>query len=189
MTEANQDTYRTESRTMSLLLANLISIPLFVIIMVGSFALFGTVRGYDALDRGVDVAFNSLLIALVVFIASIVVHELLHAAGWIAFGGVSFDKMKFGFKSLTPYAHSQAPMPAGGYRIGTALPGLALGLVPLLVSLLIGSGVLAVYGAVMLAAASGDLMVLWMLRDVPGKVLVQDHPSEVGSQVLWPATE
>jgi len=64
-----------------------------------------------------------------------------------------------------------------------ALPALLLGVLPGLIAGITGSGWLMAYGALMLAMASGDLLVLWLIRDVPSGRLVRDHPSEVGCEI------
>jgi hypothetical protein len=35
-------------------------------------------------------------------------------------------------------------------------------------------------------AAAGDFMILWVLRNVPSHLLVQDHPSRAGCLVYEP---
>ena len=35
----------------------------------------------------------------------------------------------------------------------------------------------------MLAVAGGDLAAVWAIRDVPGEVLVLDHPQRVGCRI------
>ena len=127
---------------------------------------------------------ENLIIVLGVFIASIFVHEGLHALGWMFFGSVPASEISFGVKMGTPYTHASVPMAAGGYRLGAALPGVVLGVVPVVTSWLIGDGALMLYGALMLFTAMGDAMVLWLLRDVPPETLVRDHPSEAGCQIL-----
>ena len=64
-----------------------------------------------------------------------------------------------------------------------ALPGLVLGVLPTAVSWLLGSGALVLFGSLMLITALGDLMILWLIRDVPAGRLVLDHPSEAGCLV------
>jgi len=57
---------------------------------------------------------------------------------------------------------------------------LYLGLVPWGISLVIGHGPLHIFGVIFIAVASGDAIVLWLLRDVPADAWVQDHPDRVG---------
>jgi hypothetical protein len=127
--------------------------------------------------------FGQPFLFLILFAASVVVHEGLHGIGWGLIGGAGWASISFGVKSMTPYAHCDVPLDTRSYRIGAALPGIVLGVVPMLVSWGTGNGWMMAYAALMLAAASGDALVLWLIRDVDADRLVRDHPSEVGCEV------
>ena len=118
-------------------------------------------------------------------IAGILLHELLHAAGWIVFGRQARRRVQFGFKlnTLTPYAHLQSSIPAGAYRMGVLLPLLMLGLPPYILGIFLAQRLITVYGLFFILAAGGDLLVLWLLRGVPAEALVQDHPTRAGCLV------
>lgn len=128
--------------------------------------------------------FDSGLI-LLTLIPSVVVHELLHGVGYLL-GGAKLGEVKFGFqlKYLMPYAHCRVPLSAAGYRLGVALPGLVLGIIPAIVAILAHNATLSIYAATMVSAAVGDLIILWMLIPVRGNIRVQDHPSKPGFQIL-----
>lgn len=136
--------------------------------------------GNDALDGVLEGVHAWVLIG--VFIGGIAAHELLHGIGWALAGRQRWEAVSFGFKlkSLTPYAHVGEPLEAWAYRIGAALPGVTLGLVPWGISLVIGHGPLHIFGVIFTASALGDAIVLWLLRDVPANARVQDHPDRVG---------
>lgn len=127
----------------------------------------------------------TFLIFIVVFVVGAVVHELLHALGWILFGRLPRSAVEIGvkWKLLTPYAHSRQPMPVSGYRWGTALPGLLMGILPSSLAVIAGSGPLLLFGTFFTVVAGGDFLVLWLLREVPKRALVEDHPSRVGCVV------
>ena len=126
------------------------------------------------------------LVAGGIFLAGIVLHEGVHALGYRWFGGVPWRSIRFGvmWKALMPYAHAAEPMRASGYRVAVVLPGLVTGLLPLAAGLAAGSPLLTAAGGMLLGAAAGDWVVLWAIRGVQGTALVQDHPSEVGAEVL-----
>lgn len=128
---------------------------------------------------------NWLLIILVVF-GGVIIHEGLHALGFIYVGKISKSAVKFGvsWKALAPYAHCTVPLTASAYKISILLPGLSLGLLPGLIGVLSGIGWLVWWGAAMTVAAGGDLAVLLAVLTVKGNVLVRDHPSKAGCQVL-----
>lgn len=127
----------------------------------------------------------SVLHTLLLVVAGIVAHELLHGLGWMVFAGVPREDVHFGvkWKLLTPYAHSSARMSLRDYRWAGFLPGLVLGIVPALLAIFTGSVLLIGFGVLFTATAGGDFLVLWLLRGVPADAEVQDHPTLVGATV------
>jgi len=132
----------------------------------------------------IDTTFNlkTLLLAIPMFIAFIIAHELIHAIGWVIFGRFSPKHIKFGFDraTLSPYAHAKVSMRANAYRIGAALPGIITGLIPILYGISIADGASTLLGAIMTSSAVGDIYVLWVIRNVPNQAIVRDHPSQAG---------
>ncbi|WP_103029904.1 DUF3267 domain-containing protein [Salinibacter altiplanensis] len=119
------------------------------------------------------------------FIAGVVVHEGIHGFGY-RWGGAAWSEIEFGvnWEGLAPYAHCAAPLRCGAYRRAIALPGLVLGALPLAAGLATGHWGTTLFAFVMLAAAGGDVLLLWMLRGVPRGEWVQDHPRKMGALVL-----
>jgi hypothetical protein len=158
-------------------------LPMLAVVVLGP-ASYLAVWGSDALDQALSGIPSGVVIGF--FVGGILVHEALHGLGWAVAGRKSWERVSFGFqvKSLTPYAHIEEPMQAGAYRIGAALPGVALGLVPWALSIALGHAPMHIFGIVFTAVAAGDAMILWTLRDVPATHYVQDHPSRVGCFVL-----
>jgi hypothetical protein len=171
--------------TIPLVWANVIAfamIPFVALVVLGPYALlWGPAETWESLDT----AFRPLWLFLVIFFGAILVHEGLHGVGFALFGRVPRREIHFGVKWLTftPYTHTQATMPANAYRAAVALPALALGVVPAVLGVLLQSGILAGWGALMLGTAGGDLAVLWAIRSVPADKLVRDHPTKAGCQV------
>jgi hypothetical protein len=126
------------------------------------------------------------IIVIPVFIISVFVHEALHGLGFVWFGHLAWRDVRFGFhwKALAPYAHCQAPLSAGAYRGAVLLPGLMLGVIPALIGVIIGLGGLSIYSIIMLMAAGGDFVILWVIRCVPASSLVLDHAERPGCWIL-----
>jgi hypothetical protein len=162
------------------LLGMLAMIPLIALIVLP----FSLLHGWLAAAESLAWLGGHFLPFVVIFVASVILHEGLHALGWLVFGGVPWSQIRFGINTATPYAHTSAAMQARAYRLSAALPGLVLGAVPGVVSWITGSGLLMGYGALMLSAAAGDAVILWLIRDVGAGQRVQDHPSEAGCRVL-----
>jgi len=128
---------------------------------------------------------NAILAALAVLVG-LLLHEALHVVGWALFGKLPFKDFEFGFiaKALMPYAHVRNPMRVKAYRWGTALPGLLLGVLPLLIGYIGGDGRWFVFGLAFMLAALGDALILWLLRKEKPSAWVEDHPSDPGCVIL-----
>ena len=118
----------------------------------------------------------------------LLLHEGTHAVAWKLASKLPWSAFTFGvqWKTATPYCHSTEPMGVQAYRIGALMPLFVTGLLPWGVSLAAGYPDLAFASAFLISGASGDLYVLWSMRDLPNDVLVQDHDTKAGCVVLWP---
>jgi hypothetical protein len=128
----------------------------------------------------------SALAFLIVTVASIYAHEWLHVVGFHYFGRIPLSRIRVSVKwrALTPYATTAVPLRARAYWWSAALPGIVLGALPAAAGLILGVWQLSGYGAMMLAAASGDWIVLWMLRRVDAAATVRDHPTLIGFEIV-----
>ncbi len=133
-------------------------------------------------------ALDNVPVALGVFAVGIVLHELIHGLSWTVFGKKPRSAITYGFKlkTLTPYAHCVEPMDVRAYRLGAAMPGLILGVLPWLAGVVSGNGPLLIFGLVFTLAALGDAMILWLIRGVAPGSLVLDHPTQAGCYVIDP---
>ena len=124
------------------------------------------------------------VVAFVVTVISIVIHELIHGATWSLFAKNGFKSISFGFivEYLTPYCSCKDPLKRSGYILGGIMPGLLLGIVPLVISCIIGNHIVFFYGAFMTVCAGGDLLIFSMImrdRKVRDEFFL-DHPTKVG---------
>ncbi|KXK15545.1 MAG: hypothetical protein UZ14_CFX002000566 [Chloroflexi bacterium OLB14] len=142
--------------------------------------------GFENLTLGFASFFTNLFYFLITFVFGIVTHEVIHAVTWMIAGKKPFSAIKFGFlwTSLTPYAHCKEPLKVNAYRIGTAMPAILLGLLPSLVAILNGNSWLIIFGVIFVIAAGGDMLILWLLRNVEKNKFVEDHPTQAGCYVL-----
>lgn len=171
--------------SVSMLEANIYSL-LFAVPIVGLLAAVYILRW-----RELSLTFGSnfliaITILLVVLIVGSIAHELIHASAWMWFSKKPVSEFKLGFqwKSLTPYAHAKEPMEVNAYRLGTAAPGLILGILPALLGIITGNSWLMGFGLLFTFAAGGDMLILWLIRNVPAGKLVEDHPTRAGCYVL-----
>ena len=159
-------------------------IPAGLLLTLPYIALWGGKAFVDAMKAATD----SPLPALGVIAVGVVVHELIHGLSWMFFGKKPRSAIKYGFqlKTLTPYAHCTEPMAARAYRLGAAMPGLILGVLPWLAGLATANGPLLAFGLLFTLAALGDAMILWLLRHVEPDAQVIDHPTRAGCYVIDP---
>jgi len=170
--------------SLSMARVNLLALPVALLPLCGTLIPFLLLWGARTLLTG-GRALVTWYVLLPVLLGGIVLHEVIHALSWMFFGRKSSGSIRFGvqWKTLTPFAHCTEPMEARAYRRGAAMPALLLGVLPAAVGLVAGNGAWAIYGAIFLVAAVGDFIVLWVLRRVPGRVLVEDHPTRAGCYV------
>lgn len=146
---------------------------------------FVLIHGFGALITPVT-RWQSWALALPLLVIGALVHEGLHALAMILAGRVPLNAIRFGvmWEALAPYAHCTVPMSAHAYRVVLLLPGLALGVVPALISLWNGDGGLLIFGYVFTTAALGDWLVYRAIADLPATARLMDHPEAIGCVVL-----
>lgn len=119
---------------------------------------------------------------LTLMLVGIILHELIHGITWSFFAKKGFKSIRFGFiwKALTPYCHCNEPLLVKQYIIGGVMPGIVLGLCPVLFGLIIGHLGITFFGLLFTIAAGGDLLIIHSLRKEKSTNLVQDHPTKIG---------
>lgn len=130
--------------------------------------------------------YDHYFLFLLLVVAGIVAHELLHGLTWMMKGEMPHHAVKFGFnwRALAPYAHCKEPVEVNAYRWGTAMPGIVLGVLPFLVGLVTGNGWFSLFGYLFIVTASGDILILWLIRNIDSGIYVQDHPEKAGCKIV-----
>lgn len=123
---------------------------------------------------------------LVILVSGIAVHEILHGLTWIFFTKKGFRSLSFGIMKpdLAPYVHCNEPLPLNVYRMGILLPGVVMGILPSAAGIFTGNFKIFIFGVFFTWAASGDFIVLWLIRHLKSSVMVQDHPRKVGCLIV-----
>jgi len=123
---------------------------------------------------------------LVIILGGSILHELIHGLTWSFFLKRGFKAIKFGFmwKAIAPYCHCKDPIKVRYYRLGIIMPLLVLGIVPLILAIISGSGYLVIFGGFFTLGAGGDIFAMIMLRNFDGDIWVNDHPKKMGFYVL-----
>ena len=171
--------------TMSVARANAIALlwlPVSAILCAVPFLLLW---GYDRLAAAPP-RLPSILPGLALMGLLVLVHELLHAAGFLLIARAPRGQVHLGFqrRTLTPFATCRVPVTAAAYRAAGVLPALVLGALPVLAAWAAGSATLLLWGWFMLALAGGDVAAMWAMRRVAAGALVEDDPARVGCRVV-----
>jgi hypothetical protein len=177
----NSETKRDLS--ISMLRANVTAVLIMIPAAILQFSIFQVLHGGEKMEFTIRLL--DVIVFLALLIASIVVHEFIHGLTWVVFGKKNFSAVKFDmhWKTLTPYAHFKEPIEVNLYRLGGFMPGFILGILFFIASLILGNSYLLWFSMIQTAAASGDWLILWILRTVKRGTLVEDHPSRVGCYV------
>jgi hypothetical protein len=136
--------------------------------------------------RGIPYKAGLLKQTYLYIILSFPIHELIHALGFRFFGKAPWSKIKFGFvvKLLAPYANPMIPLSKTAYLWSGALPGLTIGIVPLLLGFILGSMPLSFVGLISVMASMGDLFILWTLRGVASNQSVLEHADQCHFSIM-----
>jgi hypothetical protein len=174
--------------TIDVVKVNIYALGLFIPIFATYLLLYSVVYGFSVMVNDFFVFFSNPLIFLISLIVGAVLHEMIHAICWSWLDGIPWNNIQFGFKwkTLTPYVHCPVPVEVNNYRWGVAMPCLVLGIIPYTLSLIFQNGWLLGFGLMFTVVASGDILMLWLLRCVKSGKLVQDHPDLMGCQVINP---
>jgi len=120
----------------------------------------------------------SVVLLIVGYIVLIVLHELFHLLGFRLFGGVPWKRMIVGvnLKLGVAYATNDQLMTNRAIRWALLLPFWTTGIVPAIIGLATGNGLLINLAALLIGGAAGDFAMYKELRKLPDDWLVKDDP-------------
>jgi len=179
---------KERKETINIVTANVVSIGILLISAIVLYAIFFMI--YDSrdwfneetMDSMVDNFGTSYLKFMIVLVVGIIVHELIHGLTWGLYAKSKFKSISFGvmWKMLTPYCHCSEPLKVPHYAIGALMPLITLGLIPAVVAICIKSLFWLNMSIIFIAAAAGDIMIVWNLRKEKRNNMILDHPTEAG---------
>ena len=147
------------------------------------------VNGFNFMPKAAIAQYGGLaplygLLAFLVSIAGLVVHELIHGIFWAMGARRGWKDVQFGFikKNLTPYCTCLSPIKKPIYIIGALMPMMILGIGVSIVAILMGNPFIMLFGIVHVFGGAGDILIIAMvLKKVEGRdVLIFDHPYDCG---------
>ena len=157
-------------------IALVITVPVMLLFAVAETKLHGPASptGWDLLCFGVAYGIQ------------LAIHELLHAVGYIGFGGLRGNELKFGinWKALAPFCNCLSPVRIDSFRRSTLLPILALFPLSLAVWLIFAQWWLALLAAATLLGGTGDVIVILKTLHYSSNLFILEHPSGIGGDVF-----
>jgi len=165
--------------TMGIGKVNIIAI-LFVFPIIAIYFLpFKLIWGSETFEIGKALFMEHFFLYL---IFGAIIHELLHGITWAFFAKKGIKSIKFGvkWKYLTPYCHCKEPLMVKHYRIGGAMPLIIMGIIPSILGLLLGNGAFLSFGGFFTLVAAGDIIALFLLRNLESNEYISDHPDKMG---------
>lgn len=123
-------------------------------------------------------SFSAILYFIIGYTVLIVLHELFHLIGFLLFGKVSFDSLKYGLnlKLGIAYATTSTPLPSSAMRKALLLPFWTTAVLPTLIGFWMKDQVLVLLGAMLAAGAAGDFIMYRELLKEKKDIWVLDDP-------------
>ena len=177
--------YKSEELTIGIVRANVLTLLMAVpIFALGIFLFFKVNEGI-----GLTLTAPGLVLFLGLYLALVVVHELIHGLTWSIFAENHLKDIAFGFmkKYLTPYCSCKVPMGKGPYLLGALMPLILLGILPTALAIAKGSTLWLLIGLIMIVSAGGDILIAAKVIGYRGQgkeTLFLDHPTQGGCVVF-----
>lgn len=182
--------YKCTELIIGLVWANVFSFILFVPVAIISMVLYLMVNSSDGIvDSLLEMSPLTYLLFVVILLALVVVHELIHGATWAIFAEHHFKDIEFGFikKYLTPYCTCKVALAKGAYILGALMPLIILGIIPVAIAIAAGSLFWLWMGIIMITSASGDILIVHKIvtyKTEAGEILYYDHPTNAGGVIF-----
>lgn len=181
--DMEQQGYVRQNLTINIAKANILSLLLMLIAFVAGCLL------YYAVNHRVDFADFNAFSFLIYFIILTVIHEMIHGACWVIFSPGRFKDIEFGIMkpSFSPYCACLVPLKKWQYMVGVIMPGVVLGVIPFVFSIMLAKPFGLFMASAMIAIAAGDLMIFRKIAKYNSKekeVVYMDHPTDAGGVIF-----
>jgi hypothetical protein len=184
--------------TINLTTANIFAVIIFILLFALVAPIWYHQFGWPLRDIGNFSILNipnhpelSSLLFMVILIASLIAHELIHGLAFAHYTKDGWQSISFGvnWKAGAAYCHCSEPLKKRQYVVGALAPLVILGILPLIAGLLFRDVEVTFLSLFCAAGAAGDILVAWKLSAYPADTLVLDHTSEPGCILYTPTKE
>lgn len=180
--EKQKEGYKKTDLTLTLDEGNIKGVAYATILCIPFVILFFLFNKLEDLPE-IDSPIYGLIFIVSIFL-SIVVHELIHGFFWGLSAKNHYKSISFGviWESFNPYCTCNEPLGKVSYIIGSMMPGVILGIIPCIISIVIRNVLLLCFGVLGIIGAGGDLLVIILIlkHKAKGKTIYLDHPTEIG---------
>lgn len=123
--------------------------------------------------------------AVIVVACSAIVHELLHALGWVVIARLPWRSVSVRrtLRVMGFIAYTGTAIPLSAFRISLMLPAVILGGGTIAVGLFSGQGLFVLWGNFFLLECYSDLTVLLATARLQAAARVREYPDRLGCQV------
>lgn len=178
------DNYSKEKLTINALWVNVFSLLVLILaIIIFGIPFYFLWRNEINIESIINDFYSSFIwVSLAALVIGIIVHELIHGLIFALFAKNGFRSIKFGvlWKALALYCHCREPLIVKQYMVAVIAPAIILGFIPTIVAFFIGNIWLLIFGIIFIATASGDFLIVSLLKKENPNDFVEDHPSEMG---------
>lgn len=178
--EKQKEGYKKTDLTLSATEANIKGVLYAAIFSIPFIAIFFW------LNKDIGERPESLYLMLfgLMLILAIIVHEGIHGFFWGLFAKKHWKSISFGviWESFNPYCTCNEPLSKTSYIIGSMMPGVILGVIPSIISIVTGNFTLLLFGVLSILGAGGDLLVIILLSKHKSNetTIFLDHPTAIG---------
>ena len=125
---------------------------------------------------------QDFLLFIIFILFGIALHELIHGLTWALFVKERLRAIKFGviWKNVIPYCHCKVNLKVKHYIVGAISLAIILGILPTLWAFITGNIMLFFLGVYFIVAASGDYLIIYLLRNESSNNYVKDHETLPG---------
>lgn len=120
-----------------------------------------------------------ILFIVIIFIVT-VIHELLHAIGWVIISRKGWSIIKFNINAMIPSCACKVVLEKKQYLVGVLTPFIVLG-IGSIIFLIVYPGTLSLLTMlVVFVEAGGDLVIAFNILKEKNDTLISDHPTKAG---------
>ncbi len=137
-------------------------------------------------DKIFKIAIWDIIILIIGYPVLVIIHELIHGICFLI-TGANIKDIRFGIipKKMMVYCTSKKPLSVSSYKVTLLMPLILTGIIPFILSIFYLNVLYVLLFALLISAASGDLMMFFKLTKYRLVKLVLDHPSAPAFYLLY----